>query len=175
MASSVNNNLQTKEQSQRVSEQIMQLFKELVSALPPDSALISLRSEPGCVVLELSPTRRNAAQIAVTVPDNAATGVTLIAGRGSFFEIPLDGHRYTNLTFLDEIGALCDATIAGNLEESVLLDRGEVLQGTGTIKLAQASKPTTVRWRQIYFRPFRKKERKQFRYEPYFPGSLKQR
>lgn len=143
------------------------LFQELVSKLPERCAATQVKSEPECAVLELVPANPNAAPISVTVPVDEKQGVTLTAGKGSVFEIPPEGHRYTDLPLTEEVRSICLAVIAGTLSESVLLDGDDVLQGTGSIKLPQASTLTEVRWRQIYFRPFRRKDRKHFRYQPY--------
>ncbi len=154
-------------QSNEPLKNLEALFRELTVKLSEKSASVQTRFEPKCAVVELMPTNPNAAPITVIVPFSEEREVTLIAGKGSFFEIPLGGHRYTDLPLIEEVRSICLAVIAGTLQESVLLDGDEVLQGTGSIKLSQASAPTTVRWRQIYFRPFRKKEKKYFKYAPY--------
>jgi hypothetical protein len=170
-APSLKSTLQANYESPEGLRALKALFQELVSKLPQSCASIHLRSEPKCAVLDLVPANPNAAPISITVPLAEKQGVTLVAGKGSFFEIPPEGHRYTDLPFVEEVRSICIAVIAGTLSESVLLDGDEVLQGEGSIKLSQASAPTTVRWRQFYFRPFRKKDRKHFRYEPYCRGS----
>lgn len=143
------------------------LLRSLSAELPEGCASVLKMSQTDCAVLDMNPSNPHAAQIRIIIPVDVSRGVTLIAGKGSFFEIPFEGRRYTALPFLEEVQSICRAVIAGTLEESVLLDHDEVIQGTGSIKLPQASAVTTVKWGQIYFRPFRKKTKKEFRYEPY--------
>ena len=148
------------------------LLREVVAKLPENCASIHINLKQKSAILDLSPANPNAAPIRVIVPVNEEGELTLVAGRGTFFEIPQGGHRYTELPFVEEIKSICLAVIAGTLEECVLLDGDEVLRGVGSIKLPQASTRTTVRWRRIYFRPFHKKEKKHFTYEPYCPDGL---
>ncbi len=154
------------ERDQQLLENVRTLVGELISKLPEKSAVVQTKSQPRSTVLEILPTNSRAAPITIVVPDNAEEkGVTLIAGRGSFFEIPRNGGRYTNFTFLEELKSIIGAVFAGGLEEFVTLGGDEVLQGKGTIQLQ--GEPMTVRWGRLSFRPFRKKERKHFKYEPY--------
>lgn len=171
LAYTVNSAAEQNHRSGQTLRTIEMLLRELVAALPEKIATIQVKHESRCSAVELVPANPNAASIDVLVPHNAEkVGVTLIAGRGSFFEVPIIGYRYTDLPFREEIRSICLAVITGGLEESVVLDGDEVLQGKGTIKLPQASTPTTVHWHQVYFRPFRKKQRKHFKYEPYAPS-----
>jgi hypothetical protein len=140
-------------------------LRELLRNMPETSAAISVRSQPEVSQIRVTPTNPRAAAITVIVPNNESEGVTLIAGKGSYFEIPPDGHRYTNLPLLDEVKSIASAVIAGGLQESVNMLGDEVVQGVGTINLPR---PMTVRWRQFLFRPFRKKEKREFSYEPYY-------
>jgi hypothetical protein len=140
-------------------------LRELLRNMPERSASISVRSQPEVSQISVTPTNPRAAPITVIVPNNESDGVTLIAGKGSYFEIPPDGHRYMNLPLLDEVKSIASAVIAGGLRESVKMVGDEVVQGVGTINLP---KPMTVRWGQLSFRPFRKKEKREFSYEPYY-------
>jgi hypothetical protein len=149
-------------------ESVEAVFRELLADLPENAALIEKRSDSRSTVIELVPSNRNAAPICVIVPANEKEGVTLIAGKGSFFEIPKRGRRYTNLPLVEEVRSICSAVIGGKLEEWVVLDGTDVLQGKGILELDQ---PVTVRWRQVSFRPFRKKVRTHHRYEPWAASS----
>ena len=102
-------------------------------------------------MLEMMPLRPNAARICIIVPSGPAEGLTLIAGKGTFFEVPKGGRRYTDLSAVDEARVICVAVIRGKLAERVVLDGAEVLRGKGTIQL---ERPVTVKWRQFSFDPF---------------------
>jgi len=164
LALAMNKRLKEDRENRALRESVEELFRELLDELPEECASIQRKSEGRSVLLELLPSRPNAASICVIVPADEHAGVTLIAGRGSFFEIPKSGRRYTGLPLIDEMRSICLAVIAGRLEEWVVLDGAEVLEGKGVIELPQ---PLTVRWRQLSFRPFRKKLRMHYRYEPW--------
>jgi hypothetical protein len=154
------------ERNQQLLENVRALVVELIATLPEKAAVVQTKSQPHSTVLEILPTNSRAAPVTIVVPDSAEVeGVTLIAGRGSFFEIPRNGGRYTDFTFLEELKSIIGAVFAGGLEESVTLEGDEVLRGKGTIQLH--GEPMTVRWRRLSLRPFRKKDKKHFKYEPY--------
>jgi hypothetical protein len=156
-----------KSRSNSVLREVERLMQDLLAALPENSASMKTTEKEKSSVIELTPRNGKAAPISIVVPFDEKREVTLIAGKGSFFEIPPLGHRYTDFPFIEEVRSICLAVIAGTLSESVLFDGNEVLQGTGSIKLPQSPTPMTVRWRQLSFRPFRKKERSFLKYEPY--------
>jgi hypothetical protein len=154
------------ERDSQLLEDVKKLVVDLIATLQGKSATVQTDLHSGCTLLKIVPSDSHAAPIKIVVPTNAdQKGVTLIAGRGSFFEIPRSGGRYTDAGFFDEIRTICEAVIAGGLEEFVTLHGDEVLQGKGRIELH--GEPTKVRWRRLAFWPFRKKERKHFKYGPY--------
>ena len=148
-----------------ILENLEAALRELLRTLPETAASISMRSQADVSQIRVTPINPRAAAITVIVPNNESEGVTLIAGKGSYFEIPPDGHRYTNLPLLDEVQSIACAVIGGGLRESVKMLGDEVVQGVGTINLP---KPMTVHWRQFLFRPFKRKESREFSYEPYY-------
>lgn len=148
-----------------ILESLEAVLRDLLRNLPETSASISVRSQPNVSQIRIIPVNPRAAGISVIVPRNQSEGVTLVAGKGSYFEIPPDGHRYTNLPLLGEVEAIASAVIAGGLRESVRISGDEVVRGVGTINLPE---PMTVRWRQLSFRPFRKTQGREYSYEPYY-------
>jgi hypothetical protein len=55
-------------------------------------------------------------------------------GRGAVFEVPREGHRYTDLDFLDGIRALCVAANCGKLRETVLFKGDEVVGADAKVR-----------------------------------------
>ena len=147
-----------------LAERTEALFRELLDALPEGCASIRRTSETRVVVLEMVPSRPSAAPISAIVPRDDRQGLTLVAGKGSYFEIPRDGHRYTDQPLFEEVKTICSAVIAGRLEEWVALDGADVVRGKGTIGLHRT---VTVRWRELSLRAFRHKLRNHCRYDPW--------
>lgn len=146
--------------------QIEASLNTLLAEVPGALASVQIVPHGDSTGIEVVPANPKAAQITVIVPAKESS-ITLVAGRGSYFEIPEKGHRYTSLPFMEELKTICSAVIYGKLEESVLLDGEEVLQATGTIQLPRIA---TVRWKRLSFRLFRRTVRKIFQYESYAPG-----
>jgi len=152
----------------QVLESLTVLLRDLMARLPERCVTMELIPEGDhrAAILKLLPANPNAASIRIIVPPNAKEkGITIVAGTGSFFEIPIEGGRYTSFSFPEEVRSICLAVIAGKLEESVTLQGDKVLRSRGTITLD--GKSITVRWRQLTLRPFRRKEEKRLKYEPY--------
>jgi hypothetical protein len=147
-----------------VLRQVKQLFSNMLAELPERSAVMQVEARNQVTVVDLLPTNPNAARLRAIVPKDPNEGVTLVAGRGSFFEIPAIGGRYTGQPLIQELEIICRAVISGKLEENVIFDGDELLQGKGKIQLPDTM---IVRWRRPVFRLFRKKEKKQFNYESY--------
>ena len=139
------------------------LFRKLAAGLPDGCASVHVTVGTQAGIVQLLPRNSRAAPLRAIVSDNDKQ-VTLIAGRGSFFEIPNTGHRYTKLPLVEEVEAISLAVINGKLEESVVLDGEEVLFGKGTVVLLE---PITVRWRKMFFNPFRRSRSEKFNYESY--------
>jgi hypothetical protein len=143
---------------------IENLFKELLGDLPNDCAFLRLEAGDRATVIKMVPTDPKAAPITVIVPDDENADVTLVAGKGSYFEIPRTGRRYTNLPLLEELRAISRAVVNGKLHEEVTMDSGEVVSGIGHTEVPD---PVTVRWRKLSFRAFGKTQTVRLRYEPY--------
>jgi len=120
-----------------------------------------------CDEFTLTPTKGEAAALRVIVPHSPGEVVTIWAGRGTVFEVPEGGRRYTTSAQLGEILTICGAVMDQGLEESVVFDGGELLRGVGTVRLPGASSPTKVQWGRLSLRPFSKKEQSSTNYEPW--------
>lgn len=155
------------ESGRSLAQRTEEVFRELLEALPDGCASIRRTTETHAVVLEVAPSEPSAAPISAIVPADEGRGITLIAGKGSYFEIPKDGHRYTDQPLFGELKAICSAVINGRLEEWVALDEGDIVRAKGTIGLDRA---VTVRWRELSLRAFRHKLKTHYRYKPWAPS-----
>lgn len=132
-----------------LGEKIETALREELALLPQGRAFLNRRQEPTAVVIEIVPSIATGAKLTVVAPTKARSGITVIAGQGSYFEIPQGGRRYTRLPLLDELRAICTTVIHRGLEEWVTMDGPDVIAGKGTIEL---DGPVTVRWRQLSIR-----------------------
>jgi hypothetical protein len=114
--------------------------------------------------LILIPSNPAAARIHVQVDEDLDV-VGLTVGRGAVFEVPLEGHRYTDLPYLDEIRAICLAAIRGDVEETVWFKGGDVVGGAARARIG--SREIGDSWRQLFTNPLRRSTKKSFVYEPY--------
>ena len=147
-----------------VLKDIEVLFQDLLDGLPEKCAKMQVKAGTDSMIVDIMPSNTNAARLRAIVPKAHRDGVILVAGEGSFFEIPPAGHRYTNFPLVEEARSICLAVIAGKLEETVTYAGSELLRGTGKIHLPDAM---TVRWRRFTFKPFAKKKTKHILYMPY--------
>jgi hypothetical protein len=136
----------------------------IVADLPKGCARTEKTSQRDCWVIKLIPAKEGAAPISIIVPKPHAGMVTLIAGKGTFFEIPVGGHGYTSFDFPQEVQAICFAVVNRGLKESVTFLGDEVVAGTGTVDLSGL---VTVRWQQVILFPRKKRQTRTFAYEPY--------
>jgi len=146
-----------------LAEEIRAALEDLVAGLPEGSA--SVRAEDGrdITTLRVDPSSPTAAPVSVIVP-HLGGGVTLQAGKGTIFEIPPAGRRYTGLPLLEELKSICSAVLGGGLEESVVFAGSEVVKAVGSVRL---QRPVTVRWRRAFVNPFKHRKEELLRYEPY--------
>lgn len=151
------------EQGPSLLADVRAVFEDLLRTLPEGCASVRAEEGEGATTVLLQPSNPDAAPIAAIVPGGGG-GVTLVIGRGSFFEIPREGRRYTHLPLIEEVRAICTAAVRQGLEETVEFRGPELLKGTGTIRLAE---PVTVRWRRAFFNPFRARTRERVKYQPY--------
>jgi hypothetical protein len=138
----------------------------LASSLPDGVAKLAI--EPGDTALSkdliLSPSNPAAAPIHIHV-DHESDVIWVTIGRGAVFEVPREGHRYSDLAYLDEVRAICFAAIRGEVEETVWFKGEDVVGGTAKAKIG--SRETGDSWRQLFTNPLRHRTKKSFTYEPY--------
>jgi hypothetical protein len=114
-------------------------------------------------IFMLNPSNPSAARVHIDVEEHSDV-VAVSLGRGAAFEVPREGHRYTDLDFLDEIRALCVAAIRGEFRETVLYKGDEIVGADARVMIG--STETGDSWRCLT-NPFRRPVKRAFEYEPY--------
>lgn len=143
---------------------------QLTAALPSETASVREGSNEDAVWTDLVPTRPSAAPVRITLPSRTGLGidfVTIEAGRGSVFEIPARGQRYTEFPLAEELTAICSAVMAGRLEEWVVFKGDQVLRSKAVLGL---DRPVTARWGRASLRalwPMWRRSRVHFQYAPW--------
>jgi len=95
-------------------------------------------------------------------------GAYLTVGRGSIFEIPFEGRRYTQESFTEDVKSLIEGIIKNGFEEEILILGGVVAGASGAIKRGGAiSADIRESWRKIGLRVFAKRTREHHLYSPY--------
>ena len=150
-----------------VFEAVEQVLTNLARSLPEGAAefVIDQTAETPTrrTIFLLIPSKPSAARVHVDVEEHSDV-VAVSLGRGAVFEVPREGHRYTDLDFLDEIRALCVAAVKGKLRETVLF-KGDKVVGADA-KLRVGTVETGDSWRQLT-NPLRRPVRRAYEYEPY--------
>jgi len=157
-----------REHTRPAASAVEAMIRELASALPDGVAELSVQSDPslgsGGRMLVLSPSNSSAARIHVDVSDELGF-VSVSLGRGALFEVPVEGHRYSDLDSLDEVRALCLAAVRGHLVETVRFKGSEVVGASATARIGSAEVGDS--WHKVFVNPFRRGQKKTFTYEPY--------
>lgn len=154
---------------QELRSEVIGLVEHVVaSAGPEHSELIvtDLRPDGTEVLVRVSPKRPSGASILVHVDEHVPV-IDVTLGRGGFYEVPLERGRYTDLTALDEVRALCLAAVKGRYRETVWLKGDDVIRSSGVAHIGSREAP--VRWAQLSTNPFRRAMRLDLAYEPYDP------
>lgn len=86
-------------------------------------------------------------------------------GRGAVYEVPPEGRRYSDLSQLDEVRALCLAAIRGEFRETVWFKGEDVVAGRGWATIG--SEEVGDLWRQLFTNPLRLRRKRSFAYSPY--------
>jgi hypothetical protein len=145
---------------------VQALIERLLDSLPTGAAELAVEHDEGSGAryVTLTPSNRAAAPIHVDV-SNDSDVVTLTIGRGAIFEVPLNGHRYSGLPYLEEVRAICLAAIRGEVEETVWLKGDSIVGGSARAKIGS----TTVgdSWKKLFTNPLRRATKKSFSYRPY--------
>lgn len=148
-------------------EAVEEVVTAVTRTLPPGVAELTVdrneEREGRRTILVVTPANPSAARIHVEVEEQLDV-VAVSLGRGAIFEVPAEGHRYTDLDCLDEVRALCVAAIRGELRETVLFKGDEVVGADATIKIGSIE--TGDSWRQ-FTNPLRRPVKRSFDYEPY--------
>lgn len=149
-----------------LQQDFMQLFEALAHDAAPEGATVAANSFADHDQIDLVPSNPCAARIRAILPRSQAQGVTLVVGKGTIFEIPENGGRYTeHHTAIEEAAALSKAVVGGRFTERVRTDsKNLVISSKGIIDVPPA---VTARWRRLLTNPFRRTYVKHFHYEPY--------
>jgi hypothetical protein len=116
--------------------------------------------------LKITSTHPNRAPIEVTLDEDF--GAYLKVGKGSIFEIPFEGKRYTKHDFAEEIIMLVSGIIGSGFEESVLISKGTVVGASGIIRRGgRLTKDASESWRKIGWNLFSRREHEHHNYPPY--------
>jgi hypothetical protein len=116
--------------------------------------------------LIITSTHPNRARIEITLDGDF--GAYLKIGKGSIFEIPFEGKRYSQPGFRDDVTTLIAAVIRNGFQEDVLVSKGLVVGASGTIR-GGGPLPADAKesWRKIGWDLFSKPEREHHTYLPY--------
>jgi hypothetical protein len=151
----------------RVKRSVENLMQSLVASLPQGIASLSVEANAafrGGVMFIITPSNPSAARILLNLSDES-DDISLCLGRGAIFEVPPEGHRYSDLNSLDEIRALCLAAIRGNFVETVSFKGTEVVGARGKARIGNAEVGDT--WRKVFTNPLRPTRKETFTYRPY--------
>jgi hypothetical protein len=110
----------------------------------------------------VTPPRSSAARIHAHVDE---TDIHLSLGRGAVYELVPDGRRYSDLTQLDELRALCLAAVRGEFSETVWLKGDDVVGARGRARIASGEVGDL--WRQVFTNPLRRTRKRVYAYDPY--------
>lgn len=146
---------------------IEEILTGLVRSLPDGAAELEIdrtaETTSRRTIFLIRPSKPSAARIHVDVEEHSDI-VAITLGRGAVFEVPLEGHRYTDLDFLDEIRALCVAAIRGDFRETVLFKNDRIVGANARVGVGSVE--TGDSWRRLT-NPFRRPVRRSYEYEAY--------
>jgi len=145
---------------------VEKVIGQIVQSLPAGVATLEVKrdSSGNTAGFVLAPNRPSAARIHIDVDEQARIAFLAI-GRGAVYEVPSDGHRYSDLSQLDELRALCLAAVRGEFRETVTFKGDEVVGGRGYARVA--SEEVGDLWRRVFTNPLRFSKKRSFEYEPY--------
>jgi hypothetical protein len=149
-----------------LARSVEEILTRLVETLPKNTASLEAipaeTSDNGWSTFTVTPTRSSAAriQVAVDAPD-----IYLSLGRGAVYELVPEGRRYSDLTQLDELRALCLAAVRGEFDETVWLKGDDVVGARGRAKIGSGEVGDL--WRQVFTNPLRRTRKRVYAYDPY--------
>lgn len=143
------------------------MLTSLVRSLPEGAAELEIdrtaETTSRRTIFLILPSKSSAARIHVDVEEHSDI-VAITLGRGAVFEVPLEGHRYTDLDFIDEIRALCVGAIRGDFQETVLFKGDDVVGADARVRVGSVE--TGDSWRRLT-NPFRRPVMRSYAYESY--------
>src|SRR6267142_1853429 len=115
--------------------------------------------------LKITSTQSSRAPIEITLDEDF--GAYLKVGKGSIFEIPLEGKRYIGRDFDEDVTSIVSTIISNGFEEDVLISRDTVVGASGIIRRGgRLTKDVAESWRKIGWDLFSKRERERYTYLP---------
>lgn len=149
-----------------LKERVLLLFEELKDGPASGRASVAATTFEDHDRIDLNPSNPHAARIRAMVAKDPTRGVTLAIGKGTIFEIPENGGRYTeNYSAVDEAKTISKAVVAGRFRERVRIDnQNRVVSSRGTIDIPPQ---VTARWRRLLVNPFKRTSTEFLEYEPY--------
>ena len=148
-----------------ISAGFVSVFERLRKSMPPSSCTIEFGTTGSDAIAIVKPTNVKAAEIDARL--KLDFGVYLTLGKGTVFELPLKGKRYTNLPFFEELEAICKAVTLGKFEEGVSFVQDTVSSATGAVIIEGRKDMITDSWVKIGWNLFRKKRTVHLTYESY--------
>jgi len=151
-------------------------FESIVQDLRDSLELLLLGSSGELQSVSSDSTKETTLKIVSTQPERAPIEMTLEAdfgayltvGKGSLFEIPFEGKRYTKHHFAEEITTLISGILSSGFEEDVLVSKGTVIGASGIIRRGgRLTKDVSESWRQLGWAIFSKRKREHHSYLPY--------
>ncbi len=146
-------------------DELEHLCKELADTRA-DLSLVRDRHKTGSDLLAIfTPHNPKAARIEVRLALDS--GVDLLLGEGTPFEVPFSGGYHTRNSWLDEVRAFCIAVMNGDFQEKLTIVRGK-LRGSDHQLLLPDGKKIVEHWRGTgIIAPWANKEVRLVQYEPY--------
>lgn len=140
----------------RLGDQVVSLLQDFVAALPAGTANLEIHHPKNNVVwVRMNPANPRAAPLDVTIEEGCPNFYVWAGER-----IPLE----MMCNSLEELRDICNAVAEGKVRENLWYVGNEVVKSIGEIELGGGSR--TMRYYGSWF-PFRRKETKQIKYEPY--------
>jgi hypothetical protein len=148
------------------TESLVELFQNLAHDPGSGRAIVTTTSFADHDQVDLSPSNPRAARMRAILSKNTRHGVTLVIGKGTIFEIPENGGRYSEQpSAIDEARVISKAVIGGRFSEKVRTNsQNRVVSSKGTVDIPPLM---TARWRRLFVNPFQRTSVEFKHYEPY--------
>jgi hypothetical protein len=124
------------------------LQKTLQSALAERNGELNLveSNDPETRTLKITSHNPNAAPVDIVLDQEFGAYVNV--GKGSIFEVPFGGKRYTSEDFIGEITNLVGGIVNSGFQETVLIVKGRIVGASGIIKRGgQLQQDVSESWR----------------------------